>query len=63
MWGQVCTRPAPAALKVSPKEPALKKIREWMFVALLVALAAAGGWLKERQGSSLADANIEANLG
>jgi len=44
-------------------EASMKKIGEWMFVGLLVALAATGGWLKERQGSSIADANIEANLG
>ena len=41
----------------------MKKWREWVFVAVLVAMAAIGGWLKERQGATLADANIEANQG
>ena len=41
----------------------MKKMREWLFVALLVALAAAGGWLKETTTANLADANIELDEG
>ena len=41
----------------------MKKWRDWAFVALLVALAATRGWLKDRQGATLAAANIEANQG
>ena len=41
----------------------MRKWREWAFVALLVALAVAGGWMKDRQGASFADANIELNQG
>ena len=41
----------------------MKKWHEWAFVALLVVLAVAGGWMKERQGPTLADANIEINQG
>jgi hypothetical protein len=41
----------------------MKKWRDWAFVALLVALAATGGWLKDRQSASFAEANIQANQG
>jgi len=41
----------------------MKKWRDWVFVAVLVAMAATGGWLKERQGASFAEANIEVNQG
>jgi len=36
----------------------MKKTREWLFVAFLVALAAAGGWLKETKAANLAEANV-----
>ena len=41
----------------------MKKWRDWAFVALLVALAATGGWLKDRQGVTFADVDIKANQG
>ena len=39
----------------------MKKWREWLFLAFLIALAIAGGWAKERQSANFADASIEAN--
>ena len=41
----------------------MKKWREWLFVAFLVALAVVGGWLQDRQKANLPDANIELNRG
>ena len=41
----------------------MKKWREWVFVGFLVALALAGGWLKESRVDNLAAANVEANRG
>ena len=41
----------------------MKRWRDWAFVALLIALAAIGGWVKERQGASLAEAGNSANQG
>ena len=35
----------------------MKKWHEWAFLALLIALAIAGGWAKERQSANLADSN------
>jgi hypothetical protein len=39
----------------------MKKWHEWAFIALLVALAIASGWLNGRV--NLAEANIETNQG
>jgi len=41
----------------------MKKLRDWSFVALLIALAAAGGWLKEQQSTEFADADVVSNQG
>jgi hypothetical protein len=41
----------------------MKKWREWLFVAILVALAVAGGWLQDRQRANLPGANIDSNQG
>jgi hypothetical protein len=41
----------------------MKKWRDWAFVAFLISLAVAGGWMKERQSANFADANIQANQG
>ena len=41
----------------------MKKWREWLFFAVLVALAVAGGLLKDRQWAGLSDANVQSNQG
>ena len=41
----------------------MKKWQEWTFVLLLVALAAAGGWMSQQNRVNVADANIETNQG
>jgi hypothetical protein len=44
-------------------EGRMKKWREWLFLVFLLALAVAGGWSKERQAASFAEANIETDQG
>lgn len=41
----------------------MKKWHEWAFVVLLVALAVAGGWSKDRQTVNFADADTETTQG
>lgn len=41
----------------------MKKWHEWAFLALLIVLAVAGGWSRERQRTYLADSNSETNQG
>jgi hypothetical protein len=41
----------------------MKKWHGWAFVMFLVAMAAAGGWLKAQRGATFADTNIETNQG